>query len=91
MNLWRPQVPAEGKGARNENECENGVCAWLLFKGYRDLKERVVLDGAHPEFLIIKVPNVVRQMGLKTPRSIRPCGVSSGAMVGIKCGSVISV
>ena len=47
--------------------------------------------GAHPEFFLIEAPNVVGQMGLETPCSIRPRGVSPGAMTSIKCGSAISV
>lgn len=48
--------------------------------------------ATHFKFLIVKVPDVVRQMGLEASCGVCPRGVSSSTVLSVECGkSVISV
>ena len=41
--------------------------------------------ATHFEFLIVKAPDVVRQMGLEEPRGIGPRGIPSSAILSVEC------
>ena len=50
-------------------------------KSKREIKRKGCGTGTHLKFLLVEVPNVVRQVGLETSSCIGSRGVSSGAAV----------